>query len=146
MLVPVALGPNLVMLPVFKRVSKRSVPLKLVNKFRRNRLEKATLSSNLGLLVGSLSVSAPPSPNALDKAKIASPFSFVVVEKRFPSNSAVRASKEATRPRIVASSAENSSCNLCRVAKSSLVTRSAVVVAISSLTLSRQAFKPAANS
>ncbi len=140
MLVPVA-EPKLGTLPACKRICNWSEPVKLLFKLKRTRSEKVILSS--------ISVPVPlalSSPKGAPRLKIASPTNFVVVENWFASNSAVRASKASTRPRKVASSAENSSCKRCRVAKSSLVTNSAVAVAISSLTRSKQAFKPAANS
>ncbi len=126
---------NLWAFPVARRVCKTSLPVKLVCKSRRTLFWKTVLLSALSSL-----------PKVSVRAKIASPTSLVVVENWLASNSAVRASNASTRPRKVASSAENSSCNRCKVAKSSLVTNSAVAVAINSLTRSKQAFKPAANS
>jgi hypothetical protein len=58
----------------------------------------------------------------------------------------VFASKVSTFPRSVANSAANSSPNFCNLLKSSFVTALLVLVAINSLTLSKQAFNPAANS
>ena len=69
-----------------------------------------------------------------------------MVENWLASSSAVRASKPSTRPRRVASSAANSSCRRCRMAKSSLVTKVAVDELISLVTWSKQALTPAANS
>ena len=123
------------LLPVSKRVLSKSLPVKLVLRTRRVRLPKVMLD---------LALVGPPLPAVAEK--ITSPVSFVVVENCCASSLAVLASRASTRPRKVASSAANSSCSFWRVAKSSLLTLSANPAEMISLILSRQAFKPAANS
>lgn len=123
------------LLLVSRRVLSKSLPVKLVLRTRRVRLLRVTLE---------LALLGPPVPAVAET--ITSPVSLVVVENCCASSLVTLASRASTRPRRVASSAANSSCSFWRVARSSLLTLSARPAEMISLILSRQAFKPAANS